>query len=164
MVICVTRPADWWDTGDGGNRLALGYCSVCPSRSGTTCTAGLPDPHPHGVIRAGVAYSDSGKALPICSCGYPQTNYRGGATSGCPHCSVDPTIPIPVAREVRRLVDEAVVERLLAGDPPSWVSPVDRREAMRRLWASGLTHREVALRLGMTLKAVRRAWHRAKTR
>jgi hypothetical protein len=66
-ALCRTRPADWWDTGDDGNRLALLLCSVCPGR--TTCSEG--DPEPHGVIRGGVAWSDAGVRLPLCACGRP---------------------------------------------------------------------------------------------
>jgi DNA-directed RNA polymerase specialized sigma24 family protein len=61
-------------------------------------------------------------------------------------------------------VDEAVVERMLAGNPPDVIRPVDKREALRRLWAAGLTHRQVADRLRMDIEAVRRTYHRMARR
>jgi hypothetical protein len=157
-----TRVPDWWDTGDGGNRLALMICGVCRFRTGTACTAGQPDPQPHGVIRAGVAYNDAGTPLPLCPCGYPQTAYRGGAIGRCPWCA-PPTMRLIVCKAPPRqaAVDEGAVERLVAGEPPATVRQIDKREALRRLWAEGLTHREVAARMRMSVPAVRRAYHRA---
>lgn len=65
-ALCATRPAEWWDTGDDGNRLALALCRVCPNV--VPCAAG--DRKPRGVVRAGVVYGDAGE-LPLCGCGYP---------------------------------------------------------------------------------------------
>lgn len=98
---CLGKPSEWWDTGDGGNRLALGLCDVCPARRGDACDAGTPDPEPYGVIRASIAYSDTGHRLPVCRCGYPQTSYRGGAVTDCPRCKV-PDVPIPDPKRVLR--------------------------------------------------------------
>lgn len=66
-ALCVSRPPDWWETGDDGNRLALAICRVCPVRE--ECAAGSL--REAGVIRAGVAYTERGKVARICSCGYP---------------------------------------------------------------------------------------------
>lgn len=83
-ALCATRPPEWWDVGDGGNRLAMQLCGVCPLRD--TCARLVP--HPAGVIVAGVAYSDAGTALPVCErCGYPVVGYLGG-TPRCPWCDV----------------------------------------------------------------------------
>lgn len=162
---CIRVP-DWWDVGDDGNRLALRICFRCPLRSGSDCRAGSPDPQPHGVIRAGVAYSDAGTPLPECRCGYPQTNYvRGGSVpTACPWCAVPGTAQVAALVVAARGsgYDEGAVERLVAGEPPAGAGRGDRREAMRRLWAAGLTHREVAARLRMDIRAVRRAWHRTR--
>lgn len=82
--LCATRPADWWEPRDDGARLAIALCRACPAL--TQCPDG--DPHPAGVIRAAVAYADTGAALPECpTCGYPQLNAR------CRRCRV-PATPI----------------------------------------------------------------------
>lgn len=78
--LCETRPADWWDTADGGARLALYLCRVCPALA--RCESG-PE---YGVIRAGKAYGDNGKVLPICPCGYPNRHVAGGAGKTNPLC------------------------------------------------------------------------------
>jgi hypothetical protein len=104
--LCASLPADWWDTGDPGNRLALQICGRC---------TGCPDddPQPHGVIRRGVAYFDTGKAVPICpSCGRPNVSYRGGAVGLCSSCTV-PDVPIPAALGDRRAQISTLVERQL---------------------------------------------------
>lgn len=92
LGLCQTRPPEHWDTGDGGNRLALALCRVCPLRTGDTCDAGLPDRRPTGVIRAGVAYNQRGGVCPICDrCGYPNDDLpdaRRPAPPGCRHCRV----------------------------------------------------------------------------
>lgn len=111
--LCETRPAEWWETGDPGNRLALALCRVCPQRRGDDCLAGLPDPKPTGVIRAAVAYNQRGGICPICErCGYPVHDLpesRWKRSPGCTHCRV-PT-------------------------PQSWVRRYgDRREYWRAQW------------------------------
>lgn len=65
--LCATRPSEWWEPADPGARLALALCRVCPALP--SCLDG--DPRPYGVIRAAAAWSDEGKPLPICACGYP---------------------------------------------------------------------------------------------
>ncbi|MFG1872193.1 hypothetical protein [Micromonospora arborensis] len=97
---CRGLPPEWWDTGDDGNRLALGICGSCPQRVGGECRAGLPDRRPAGVIRAGLPYNDRGIVLPLCACGYPHIAYAGGAVTACPRCVV-PAVPIPDGTEVR---------------------------------------------------------------
>lgn len=90
--LCFTQPPEYWDTGDPGNRLALGLCRVCPLRDGDDCAAGLPDQRPHGVIRAGVAYNERGGVCPTCDrCGYPVDDLpdrRRPTPPGCKHCRV----------------------------------------------------------------------------
>ncbi|WP_420123881.1 hypothetical protein [Nakamurella sp.] len=66
--LCATRPADWWDLGDDGNRLALAICRACPALA--TCAADTTA-REAGVIRAGIAYLERGGIAPICQCGYP---------------------------------------------------------------------------------------------
>lgn len=83
-ALCATRPADWWSPEDDGARLALALCQVCPS---IRRCAEL-DPEPHGVIRAGVAYSDTGRALPACpDCRYPLLGQVGRHVQ-CGRCDV----------------------------------------------------------------------------
>lgn len=88
--LCQTRPPEFWDTGDPGNRLALALCRVCPARAGETCLAGETDPHPAGVIRAGVAYNERGRVCPVCECGYPvdDLSHPSRWRPGCRHCRV----------------------------------------------------------------------------
>lgn len=83
-ALCATRPAQWWDVGDDGNRLALALCRVCPALEG--CGARIRQPA--GVVLAGVAYGDAGLRLPICHCGYPN-ELDGGC---CHRCGVT-TLP-----------------------------------------------------------------------
>jgi hypothetical protein len=95
--LCHTRPPEYWDSGNAGNRLALLICGQC-----TGCPEG--DPKPHGVIRQGVAYSDEGLPLPPCSnCGAPNLTYTGGDPSAkvCSTC-VDPKVWLPDLRAGRR--------------------------------------------------------------
>lgn len=94
-ALCATRPADWWMVPDDGNRLALLICSVCPELA--RCPQG--DPHPHGVIRAGVAWGDHGERLPICACGRPTPNTE---RSDCFTCEPRWDIRIPRPLRVRR--------------------------------------------------------------
>jgi hypothetical protein len=97
--LCSTLPPDWFEPASDGARHALGICRSCPSRGGCL----VKDPTPHGVIRAGNAYSDTGRILPICSnCGYPDVGYRGGDVTVCRRCAV-PDVPIPADRGAGRL-------------------------------------------------------------
>lgn len=86
-MLCLDQPADWWDTGDNGNRTALDMCRTCPT--------GCPnnDPYPHGVIRDGIPYGNNGRPRPLCPCGYPvETDHaKPGADSRCRRCQT-PTI------------------------------------------------------------------------
>ncbi len=67
-ALCRTRPADWWDVGDDGNRLAMTLCRLaCPVIAECAATAG----DEAGVVRAGIAYADTGRVLDICPCGRP---------------------------------------------------------------------------------------------
>ncbi len=94
--LCLGRPSDWWDVGDGGNRLATAICRVC---------AGCPnsDPDPAGVIREGVAYSDRGAVIPECpTCGRPSDTWRGGVVTRCSTCAVDESLPLPDTRLLDR--------------------------------------------------------------
>jgi hypothetical protein len=80
-------PSDWWLSGDDGSRLALAICRRCPVRVG--CLDG--DPDPHGVIRAGEAFSDFGNRLGDCpTCGYPQPGDRIAQRDRCPRCELPP--------------------------------------------------------------------------
>lgn len=91
MKLCAGRPAQWWWTGDDGNRLALALCRACPLR------ASCVDPDPYGVIVAGVAWSDTGRPLGVCHCGYPQTNQRHADGGCCRWCSVTTLPAVPKA-------------------------------------------------------------------
>ena len=89
LGLCETRPWEFWETGDPGNRLALALCRVCPARRGEDCAAGQPDPRPTGVIRGGVAYNERGGRCPICPvCGYPVTDLPDRCRPVCVRCRV----------------------------------------------------------------------------
>jgi hypothetical protein len=91
-ALCRTLPADWWDVGDDGNRLALALCSACPVLD--RCSAGRH----HGVIRAGVAWSERGERAEICECGYPAL----GIGARCARCTVHDRTPLPRLVRLRR--------------------------------------------------------------
>jgi hypothetical protein len=91
-ALCRTRPPDWWDLGDDGNRLAIALCSVCPVRS--SCSSG--DEEPHGVVRAGVAYRDTGERAQVCLCGRPIPTRRDRGV--CFLCEPRFDVPVPVAK------------------------------------------------------------------
>lgn len=158
-MLCATRPAEWWETGDAGNRLALLLCAACPLR-------GCDDPEPHGVIVNGTAYGDAGEPLAVCHCGYPvQTVGRPGPC--CTWCRVPPrqrqrrrnrkpATSRPPRRRPYVAPDESAVRRLLAGQRPAKVRQVDDAEAIRRLAAAGLGNRAIAQRLGKSTEAVAR--------
>jgi hypothetical protein len=95
--LCVGKPPEWWEPANDGARLALTLCRACPNL--TRCPGG--DPNPHGVIRAGAAYNDAGTAVPVCPCGRPVTDFRGGTIPPCPRCRV-PDVPIPDPTALRR--------------------------------------------------------------
>jgi hypothetical protein len=101
--LCAGQPTEYWTSlGDDGNRLALAVCRVCPCRNGDQCVGPdvVPDPRPAGVIRAGIAWSDTGKLLPLCdACGYPVVGYAGGDVS-CRRCAI-PEVSIPDPKQVR---------------------------------------------------------------
>lgn len=98
-ALCRTRPADWWDLGDDGNRLALALCSVCPARS--LCAADRE----YGVIRGGVAWNDHGRAAGLCGCGYPlPVNEHGRDRAECFRCDPPRNVPGGKGAEARRLV------------------------------------------------------------
>jgi hypothetical protein len=89
--LCATRPADWWTVGDDGNRLAMLLCrNACPVRA--RCP-GLEHGRAYGMVAAGVAWSDFGRALPLCGCGRPLVarSRRGPQTMLCGTC--DPPYP-----------------------------------------------------------------------
>lgn len=160
-ALCRGKPADWWETGDGGNRLALTICRACPARP--RCAAAARDEC--GVVRAGIAYSDTGKVLPVCHCGYPQTSYRGGTVTCCPWCTGQK--PAPAARREPGRgrdaghVDEVAVERLISGDPPAKVRLADKRAAMLAMHRAGADLGAIASRLKVQVRAVEQAIYRA---
>lgn len=83
---CVTRPAQWWDTGNSQNVRAIDLCKKqCPLRA--ECKPGRYE-KPIGVIRAGVAYNDRGTAIKQCPiCDRPMTDWYGNSTPRCGRCS-----------------------------------------------------------------------------
>ncbi|MGX6605608.1 hypothetical protein ACWKSP_26270 [Micromonosporaceae bacterium Da 78-11] len=122
-ALCRGLPADWWETGDDGNDLALLICRRC---------TGCPDddPTPHGVIRQGVAYADSGVPLPDCStCGRLNRTYTGGV-SRCDLCT-EPRVALPNVRASR--------DRWIAG-----------------LCAQGMSNADVAAEADVSLRTVGR--------
>jgi hypothetical protein len=79
-LLCVGRDPEWWTPGSPSARLAIaicGHCTGCPDN----------DPNPRGVIRQGVAYADTGAALALCACGYPQDDRRATPQTLCRRCA-----------------------------------------------------------------------------
>ena len=128
-ALCRTMPSDWWATGDDGNRLALGICSVCPVR----VRCGQGDPKPHGVVRAGVAYRDSGAVAVVCPCGQPIPTRRD--LGMCFTCEPRFDLPVPVAHTPQRLDT--------------------RRDEIAALLAVGGSYRSIGRKLGMAASSVR---------
>ena len=97
--LCAGRDPEMWSTGNELNRLAVMVCRRC-----TGCPPGS-DPSPHGVIRQGIAYSDSGNPLPECpNCLAPNVDYAGGSHGLCRACRVpDVDIPDPQQMRTRRV-------------------------------------------------------------
>lgn len=135
-ALCRRRPADWWDLGDDGNRLAMTLCAVaCPVR--VECHA--HDPRPAGVVRAAVAYRDTGEVAPLCGCGRPVVRRRP-TTGACLVCEPRMDTPMPARRPGRKAA---------AGD-------VERHaDLIAELIGDGWTYRAVGLRIGATAEAVR---------
>lgn len=128
--LCAGQDPDWWTPGHEQARLATLICGIC---------VGCPDndPGPAGVIRDGVAYSDTGSVIPACpSCGRPNDNYRGGIVPRCRRCAV-PDIRIPDVRASR---------------------------ASRRRWIAELSNRlpteQVAAEAGISVRTVWSIRHR----
>lgn len=118
--MCLTRPADWWDTADDGARLALMLCSICPAR------LACPEDGTVGVIRGGIAYSDDGERLPLCPCGYP-VPYPVRAV--CYRCipSKHTVVPKLKRRGRPRQLDthlQTIVDMLAQGISPTRIGPL----------------------------------------
>lgn len=84
---CVNKPAQWWDLGDEHNPRAIRYCrNSCPLLD--ACRARITDETtPRAQIRAGRAYSETGKRLTVCGgCDRPRQRKSSNApiTCGCP--------------------------------------------------------------------------------
>lgn len=123
-LLCVGRPPEWWWTGNPGNSLAVAICRRCE---------GCPDndPAPHGVIRHGNAYADSGIVLPTCpNCDRPNSAYRGGEAGLCKSCAV-PDVSIPSCRG-------------------------DRNQQIAQLVGRGLNDTAIGFDLGLRPESVRR--------
>ncbi len=147
---CVRRPADWWDFGDGGNRLALMICSICPVQQ----ECAREDPEPAGVVRAGVAWTDAGNPAEICPCGYPVVPKPGPrqVVATCSTCTV-PKVPIPPRRRGHK-----------PGTPPGHI--VRHLSTIRQMADDGYGDNDIARRIGCTPRGVRnvRSKHRISGR
>lgn len=136
-ALCRTRPADWWEVGDDGNRLAIQLCVVaCPVRD--RCLRG--DPAPHGVIRGGVAYLDTGDRAAVCGCGRPVAPARLSSTS-CRACDPPQNTQVPKSWQPRRKLSPGAVESHL--------------DTIAVLVGQGWTDPDIGRRLGVKHSAVR---------
>lgn len=134
-ALCATRPSDWWMVPDGGNRLALGLCSVCPALP--TCGTDRE----YGVIRAGVAWDDEGRVLALCSCGRPEA-YADRVD--CYDCRPSSATQVPKRRRVFTRAAQHRHRRV--------ASVRDLR--MVALRESGVGWREIALEFGVPKSTV----------
>lgn len=112
-ALCHGLPHEWWWTGDDGNRLAMAICRRCPTAP--RCREG--DPYPHGVLRAGVAYTDDGRAMSECAtCGYPRRANHGPKTyqpDTCPRCELPPLVRF--RNDIERWAAAGIPNRVIAG-------------------------------------------------
>lgn len=134
--LCRGQPPEHWEPANDGARLALALCRTCPDLA--ACPAG--DPAPHGVIRAGVAYADTGAPLPVCPCGYPVADYTGGTVPPCARCRV-PDVPVPDRtlvrrRAVRLLVRDGACDGRIAAE-----LGISRKTARNTRYAVGVRRR-----------------------
>ena len=99
-AVCARRPAEWWETGDPGNRLAMLLCrnacgllDACP---------GIEDGRAYGMVAAGRVWSDFGRPLRLCGCGRPvvvRSRAPGRGASGmCRTCDPPPPLVWPPRR------------------------------------------------------------------
>lgn len=134
-ALCRTRPAEWWDVPDDGNRLALLICSVCPG------LAECGTEREYGVVRAGVAWDGEGRRVPICTCGRPalEANLR---RTECFTCKPHDRIRLP---EIR-----------VSGGAEK------HRNRILELHAQGWTYRRIALAVGARTEAVRGVVRRSR--
>ncbi|MFI0929676.1 helix-turn-helix domain-containing protein [Streptomyces sp. NPDC021012] len=58
--------------------------------------------------------------------------------------------------------DPVAIERAVAGNPPAYLYPVERAEAVRRLDSRGLTAKQIAARVGCAKRSVHRIRSRAR--
>lgn len=85
--VCATRPGEWWETGNDGNRLAIALCRRCPLSD--RCPALDGQGRAFGMVAAGQAWSDYGHPLTVCSCGQPvmYASPRGTKRRLCDACA-----------------------------------------------------------------------------
>ena len=136
-ALCRTRPSDWWETGNDGNRLAIALCSVCPVRS--SCQTG--DEEPHGVIRAGVAYRDTGERCDVCPCGRPVPTRRDRGE--CYQCEPRWDVQVPRHRPTTAR----------GRGRPRQLGPARERQ-MAALRDGGTSFRQIAKEFGLPLSTV----------
>lgn len=145
-ALCRTRPAEWWEFGDDGNRLALALCSVCPER--WLCDVGRE----YGVIRAGTAWNQAGLPAGLCDCGYPLPyDTEVGERADCYRCVPRVTTRIPRVRR-RRVVE-----------PRAEVTGT-REEQMYALHRQGFSYRHIGFEYGVSKTMVGRIVHKFRTR
>lgn len=133
---CRRLNPDDYDTGADGNRFVMLLCNqVCPVRA--QCAAA--DPAPVGVIRAGIAYTNTGDKAAICGCGQPIHPPRVASTM-CRRCDPPLDTPMPRYRQTRRARHGEVARHA---------------DTIVDLKGRGFSDRAIALRLGCSATAVR---------
>lgn len=166
---CVDRPADWWDTGDGGNRLAMTMCRLaCPLIN--RCPV-LHGGRAYGVVAAGQAWTDAGVPAPVCKCGRPVLRSAGIVCLTC-----DPPPPRRWNLDQRtywrqqkrrqraeqkasaRTPDMVAIDRVVGGDRGLALTAVERRLAIDRFdqQRQRLSAVQIADRLGTSPRTVQR--------
>jgi hypothetical protein len=118
-MICTRLPAEWWHVGDDANRLAILLCRVCPFLP--RCDNGRQ----YGVIRAGVAWSNDGRPLPLCACDYPNTTDPRSSVKVCRRCA--PPAAAPLSRKGREWLQRRMAKGPL-GVPLPPREPKPRRK------------------------------------
>ncbi|MFG3710789.1 hypothetical protein [Micromonospora sp. NPDC047730] len=135
---CAGKDAARWNTGHEGNLFAYAVCAACRLPQIGDCA---PDESTRGVILAGVAYDDRGRAL-----------------SRCPHCD----FPMPISAEApqgackRRLCPsnqqvEGVYAEINEHRPAAY------RQQITEWTLAGVPRAEICQRLNLPERGVRGA-------
>ncbi|WP_174527664.1 hypothetical protein, partial [Micromonospora maritima] len=135
---CRGKNPTWWDTGNEGNLQAFATCQTCPLPAIGEC---LPYEGATGVIIAGVAYDDRGRALTRCpDCWFPMPITSEAPQGQCKRRSCPANGSLPVALDSNR--------------------PRDYQQQITEMTLAGVTRSDICARLNLRERGVRHAQER----